>query len=164
MEVLLDEFSFFIILQATIVPSFSVYIFRLAFFSHLLGLPFDQIFFLNIYEATVAQLSLLLNLQVGRDDFKLNVKLQLFALVAKQPTFHQLRSVEQLGYITVLMQRYMLICSIIYVFSLKHLNLFLTTILNLCRNDCGIRGLQFIIQSTVKVLLFSYLEVRTNLK
>ncbi|XP_061340328.1 insulin-degrading enzyme-like 1, peroxisomal [Gastrolobium bilobum] len=61
-------------------------------------------------------------IQVGRDDFKLNVKLQLFALVAKQPTFHQLRSVEQLGYITVLMQR----------------------------NDCGIRGLQFIIQSTVK--------------
>ncbi|KAK7396245.1 hypothetical protein VNO78_17113 [Psophocarpus tetragonolobus] len=61
-------------------------------------------------------------IQVGPDDFKLNVKLQLFALVAKQPTFHQLRSVEQLGYITVLMQR----------------------------NDCGIRGLQFIIQSTVK--------------
>lgn len=61
-------------------------------------------------------------IQVGRDDFKLNVKLQLFALVAKQPTFHQLRSVEQLGYITVLMQR----------------------------NDCGIRGLQFIIQSTAK--------------
>ncbi|KAL2952719.1 hypothetical protein AAZX31_19G126700 [Glycine max] len=61
-------------------------------------------------------------IQVGRDDFKLNVKLQLFALVAKQPTFHQLRSVEQLGYITVLMQR----------------------------NYCGIHGLQFIIQSTVK--------------
>jgi insulysin len=61
-------------------------------------------------------------IQVGRDDFKLNAKLQLFALVAKQPTFHQLRSVEQLGYITVLMQR----------------------------NDCGVRGLQFIIQSTVK--------------
>jgi hypothetical protein len=35
----------------------------------------------------------------------LNVKLQLFALIAKQPTFHQLRTVEQLGYITVLMQR-----------------------------------------------------------
>ncbi|GAU30054.1 hypothetical protein TSUD_332230 [Trifolium subterraneum] len=46
----------------------------------------------------------------------------LFALVAKQPTFHQLQSVEQLGYITVLMQR----------------------------NDCGVLGLQFIIQSTVK--------------
>lgn len=61
-------------------------------------------------------------IQVGRDDFKLNAKLQLFALVAKQPTFHQLRSVEQLGYITVLMQR----------------------------NDCGVRGLQFIIQSTAK--------------
>lgn len=66
--------------------------------------------------------SLVHYIQVGRDDFKLNVKLQLFALVAKQPTFHQLRSVEQLGYITVLMQR----------------------------NDSGIRGLQFIIQSTVK--------------
>ncbi|KAK8473442.1 hypothetical protein PHAVU_001G133200 [Phaseolus vulgaris] len=66
--------------------------------------------------------ALLHYIQVGRDDFKLNVKLQLFALVAKQPTFHQLRSVEQLGYITVLLQR----------------------------NDCGIRGLQFIIQSTVK--------------
>ncbi|OMO71346.1 hypothetical protein CCACVL1_18285 [Corchorus capsularis] len=61
-------------------------------------------------------------IQVHRDDFILNVKLQLFALIAKQPTFHQLRSVEQLGYITFLMQR----------------------------NDSGIRGLQFIIQSTVK--------------
>ncbi|GAV91196.1 LOW QUALITY PROTEIN: hypothetical protein CFOL_v3_34595, partial [Cephalotus follicularis] len=59
---------------------------------------------------------------VHRDDFALNVKLQLFALIAKQPTFHQLRSVEQLGYITVLMQR----------------------------NDSGIRGVQFIIQSAVK--------------
>lgn len=45
-------------------------------------------------------------MQVHQDDFMLNVKLQLFALVAKQPAFHQLRSVEQLGYITVLMQRY----------------------------------------------------------
>ncbi|KAJ6332050.1 hypothetical protein OIU76_010434 [Salix suchowensis] len=61
-------------------------------------------------------------IQVHRDDFTLNVKLQLFALIAKQPAFHQLRSVEQLGYITVLMQR----------------------------NDYGIRGVQFIIQSTVK--------------
>ncbi|CAN1125048.1 Insulin-degrading enzyme-like 1, peroxisomal [Linum perenne] len=61
-------------------------------------------------------------IQVHRDDFKLNVKLQLFALIAKQEAFHQLRSVEQLGYITVLMQR----------------------------NDSGIRGVQFIIQSTAK--------------
>ncbi|KAL5540423.1 hypothetical protein UlMin_044939 [Ulmus minor] len=61
-------------------------------------------------------------IQVHRDDFMLNVKLQLFALIAKQPAFHQLRSVEQLGYITVLMQR----------------------------NDFGIRGVQVIIQSTVK--------------
>ncbi|KAF5474140.1 hypothetical protein F2P56_006066 [Juglans regia] len=61
-------------------------------------------------------------IQVHRDDFLLNVKLQLFALIAKQPAFHQLRSVEQLGYITVLVQR----------------------------NDSGIHGVQFIIQSTAK--------------
>ncbi|XP_052172823.1 insulin-degrading enzyme-like 1, peroxisomal [Diospyros lotus] len=61
-------------------------------------------------------------IQVHRDDFMLNVKLQLFALIAKQPAFHQLRSVEQLGYITVLMRR----------------------------NDNGIRGVQFIIQSSIK--------------
>ncbi|KAI6696774.1 hypothetical protein NL676_016893 [Syzygium grande] len=61
-------------------------------------------------------------IQVHQDDIMMNAKLQLFALTAKQPAFHQLRSVEQLGYITVLMQR----------------------------NDYGIRGLQFIIQSTVK--------------
>ncbi|KAJ7976778.1 insulin-degrading enzyme-like 1, peroxisomal [Quillaja saponaria] len=66
--------------------------------------------------------ALLHYIQVHRDNFKLNVKLQLFALIAKQPAFHQLRSVEQLGYITVLMQRH----------------------------DSGIHGLQFIIQSTVK--------------
>ncbi|KAF8043976.1 hypothetical protein BT93_A2070 [Corymbia citriodora subsp. variegata] len=66
--------------------------------------------------------SLVHYIQVHRDDIVMNVKLQLFALIAKQPAFHQLRSVEQLGYITVLMQR----------------------------NDYGIRGLQFIIQSTVK--------------
>lgn len=61
-------------------------------------------------------------IQVHRDDTRLNIKLQLFALIAKQPAFHQLRTVEQLGYITVLAQRY----------------------------DSGIRGLQFIIQSSVK--------------
>ncbi|THF95861.1 hypothetical protein TEA_024512 [Camellia sinensis var. sinensis] len=66
--------------------------------------------------------SLVHYIQVHQDDFKMNVTLQLFALIAKQPAFHQLRSVEQLGYITVLMQR----------------------------NDSGIRGLQFIIQSTIK--------------
>ncbi|KAG7958731.1 hypothetical protein I3843_10G032200 [Carya illinoinensis] len=61
-------------------------------------------------------------IQVHRDDFLLNVKLQLFALIAKQSAFHQLRSVEQLGYITSLMQR----------------------------NDSGIYGIWIIIQSTVK--------------
>ncbi|XP_059309269.1 insulin-degrading enzyme-like 1, peroxisomal isoform X2 [Lycium ferocissimum] len=61
-------------------------------------------------------------IQVHQDDFMLNVKLQLFALIAKQRAFHQLRSVEQLGYITVLMQR----------------------------SDSGVHGVQFIIQSTAK--------------
>ncbi|KAG5609336.1 hypothetical protein H5410_020617 [Solanum commersonii] len=61
-------------------------------------------------------------IQVHQDDFMLNVKLQLFALIAKQPAFHQLRSVEQLGYITVLMQR----------------------------SDSGVHGVQFIVQSTAK--------------
>ncbi|KAI3750269.1 hypothetical protein L2E82_20902 [Cichorium intybus] len=66
--------------------------------------------------------ALLHYIQVHQDDFKLNIKLQLVALIAKQPAFHQLRSVEQLGYITMLIQR----------------------------NDSGIHGVQFIIQSTVK--------------
>ncbi|KAG1368760.1 Insulin-degrading enzyme-like 1, peroxisomal [Cocos nucifera] len=70
-------------------------------------------------------------IQVHQDDIKLNVKLQLFALIAKQPAFHQLRSVEQLGYITVLLQR----------------------------NDSGVWGLQFIIQSTVQVPDAKYFSV-----
>ncbi|GMY19416.1 insulin-degrading enzyme-like 1, peroxisomal [Fagus crenata] len=61
-------------------------------------------------------------IQVHRDDVVLNVKLKLFVRIAKQPAFHQLRSVEQLGYTTKLTER----------------------------NDSGIRGLQFYIQSTVK--------------
>ncbi|KAI3984394.1 hypothetical protein MKX01_011348 [Papaver californicum] len=81
----------------------------------------------HFYPAEVLNLSdensaLLHYIQVHQDSTMLNVKLQLFALIAKQPVFHQLRSVEQLGYITVLMQR----------------------------NDSGIRGLQFIVQSTAK--------------
>lgn len=36
----------------------------------------------------------------------MNVKLQLFTLIAEQPAFHQLRTVEQLGYITYLKKRY----------------------------------------------------------
>ncbi|KAG5404615.1 hypothetical protein IGI04_010734 [Brassica rapa subsp. trilocularis] len=42
---------------------------------------------------------------VHRDDFAMNIKLQLFGLVAKQAIFHQLRTVEQLGYITALTQK-----------------------------------------------------------
>nr|GMD39795.1 insulin-degrading enzyme-like 1, peroxisomal [Ipomoea batatas] len=61
-------------------------------------------------------------IQVGLDDFELNVRLQLFELIAKQPAFDQLRSVEQLGYITSLSRMY----------------------------DSGVRGLQFVIQSSVK--------------
>ncbi|KAG2324874.1 hypothetical protein Bca52824_007602 [Brassica carinata] len=65
-----------------------------------------------------------------QDDCSMNIKLQLFHLIAKQATFHQLRNVEQLGYITSLSQR----------------------------NDFGVYGVQFIIQSSVK------LEKHKNLK
>lgn len=61
-------------------------------------------------------------IQAHPDDYLANVKLELIVLIAKQPTFHQLRSVEQLGYITVLLKR----------------------------NILGIYGLQFVIQSTAK--------------
>ncbi|XP_022766682.1 insulin-degrading enzyme-like 1, peroxisomal isoform X2 [Durio zibethinus] len=61
-------------------------------------------------------------IQVNRDDFVLNVKLELFHLIAKEPAYHQLRSVEQLGY---------------------HNYFYLS-------NDFGIHGVAFLIQSTVK--------------
>ncbi|CAF2059199.1 unnamed protein product [Brassica oleracea var. botrytis] len=61
-------------------------------------------------------------IQVHQDEFSINIKLQLFHLIAKQATFHQLRTVEKLGYIKSLSQR----------------------------NDSGVYGVQFIIQSSVK--------------
>lgn len=87
-----------------------------------------------------------------QDDFKLNVTLQLFAVIAKQPAFHQLRSVEQLGYITVLMQRYERapLFHVPFVFFVsKQLLIFLGELF-CSRNDSGVRGVQFIIQSNVK--------------
>jgi secreted Zn-dependent insulinase-like peptidase len=54
------------------------------------------------------------SLQIHQDDLKQNVLLQLLALVAKQPAFHQLRSVEQLGYIALLRQRYGVLSLIMY--------------------------------------------------
>ncbi|KAK9664344.1 hypothetical protein RND81_14G035000 [Saponaria officinalis] len=61
-------------------------------------------------------------IQVHADDYVANVKLQLIALIAKERAYHQLRSVEQLGYIVALLDR----------------------------SDLGVHGLQFIIQSTAK--------------
>ncbi|XP_010516363.1 PREDICTED: insulin-degrading enzyme-like 2 [Camelina sativa] len=61
-------------------------------------------------------------IQVHQDEYSMNSKLQLFELIAKQATFHQLRTIEQLGYMTSL--------------SLS--------------NDSGVYGVQFIIQSSVK--------------
>eukprot|EP00253_Pinus_taeda_P035420 PITA_35420 len=66
--------------------------------------------------------ALLHYIQLEQDDSKMNVQLELFVLNAKQAAFQQLRSVEQLGYIVRLMTQ----------------------------NDSGVRGAQFIIQSTVK--------------
>ena len=45
-------------------------------------------------------------MQTHQDNVKQNVLLHLLALIGKQPAFHQLRSVEQLGYIALLRQRY----------------------------------------------------------
>ncbi|KAF8049249.1 hypothetical protein N665_2263s0001, partial [Sinapis alba] len=61
-------------------------------------------------------------IQVHQDEYAMNSKLQIFRLIAKQATFHQLRTVEQLGYITSLSQS----------------------------NHSGVYGVQFIIQSSVK--------------
>ncbi|EOY09245.1 Insulinase (Peptidase family M16) family protein [Theobroma cacao] len=66
--------------------------------------------------------ALLHYIQVHRDDFILNVKLQLFCLIAKEPAYHQLCSIEQLGYINNFYGRY----------------------------DFGIHGVEFLIQSTMK--------------
>ncbi|XP_017976191.1 PREDICTED: insulin-degrading enzyme-like 1, peroxisomal isoform X2 [Theobroma cacao] len=66
--------------------------------------------------------ALLHYIQVHRDDFILNVKLQLFCLIAKEPAYHQLSSIEQLGYINDFYRRI----------------------------DFGIHGVVFLIQSTVK--------------
>ncbi|XP_019186724.1 PREDICTED: insulin-degrading enzyme-like 1, peroxisomal [Ipomoea nil] len=61
-------------------------------------------------------------IQVGLDDYELYVRLLLFETIADQPAFDQLRSVEQLGYITSLSRMY----------------------------DSGVRGLQFVVQSSIK--------------
>lgn len=102
------------------------------------------------------------NMQVHPDEYIKNVKLQLFVLIAKQPAFDQLRSVEQLGYITSLSRTYA---------NTSHLNtLWISLLLETCgtsiqfsftaetnvmllncRSDAGVRGLQLIVQSSVKV-------------
>uniref|UniRef100_A0A0D9YFS5 Peptidase M16 N-terminal domain-containing protein n=1 Tax=Oryza glumipatula TaxID=40148 RepID=A0A0D9YFS5_9ORYZ len=78
-------------------------------------------------------------IQVHLDDALSNIKLQLFALIARQPAANQLRTIEQLGYIADL-----------YV-----------------RSDRGVRALEVVIQSTVKryvkSLIDSKLEKSKNL-
>lgn len=46
-----------------------------------------------------------ITLQVGQDDTHTNVLLELFVLAAKREVFHQLRTVEQLGYVVFLMPK-----------------------------------------------------------
>nr|PNR46368.1 hypothetical protein PHYPA_013487 [Physcomitrium patens] len=60
--------------------------------------------------------------QIGQDNTHMNALLELFVLAAKREVFHQLRTVEQLGYVVSLMSK----------------------------NDFGVRGAHFIIQSTAK--------------
>uniref|UniRef100_A0A0E0FTY4 Peptidase M16 N-terminal domain-containing protein n=1 Tax=Oryza nivara TaxID=4536 RepID=A0A0E0FTY4_ORYNI len=70
--------------------------------------------------------------RVHLDDALSNIKLQLFALIARQPAANQLRTIAQLGYIADL-----------YV-----------------RSDRGVRALEIVIQSTVKDP--SYLDARVD--
>ncbi|BAS74629.1 Os01g0779100 [Oryza sativa Japonica Group] len=76
--------------------------------------------------------SVVQHIQVHLDDALSNIKLQLFALIARQPAANQLRTIEQLGYIADL-----------YV-----------------RSDRGVRALEIVIQSTVKDP--SYLDARVD--
>ncbi|XP_039162437.1 insulin-degrading enzyme-like 1, peroxisomal isoform X2 [Eucalyptus grandis] len=62
-------------------------------------------------------------IQIHQDDITLNVQLQLLAFIAWHEAFHQLRTVEQLGYVCLVTHRY----------------------------DLGVHGLQFIVLSAVKV-------------
>ena len=55
--------------------------------------------------STKLKLRFLKLVKLEQDNLKTNVELELFVLTAKQPAFYQLRSVEQLGYIVVLMTR-----------------------------------------------------------
>ncbi|KAL2641367.1 hypothetical protein R1flu_008954 [Riccia fluitans] len=66
--------------------------------------------------------ALQLYLQVGQEDTSMNILVELLVLTIKEGVFHQLRTVEQLGYLV-----------------------FVAT-----KNDFGVRGIQFLIQSTVK--------------
>ncbi|GJM92947.1 hypothetical protein PR202_ga09456 [Eleusine coracana subsp. coracana] len=71
-------------------------------------------------------------LKVHQEDAISNVKLELFSLIASQPAFNQLRTIEQLGYIASLSLRY----------------------------DYGVWALHVVIQSTVKDP--SYLDTRVD--
>ncbi len=53
----------------------------------------------------VLNISVTLVGQVGQDNTNTNVLLELFVLAAKQDVFHQLRTVEQLGYVVFLMSK-----------------------------------------------------------
>ncbi|XP_039168078.1 insulin-degrading enzyme-like 1, peroxisomal isoform X2 [Eucalyptus grandis] len=61
-------------------------------------------------------------IQIHQDDITLNVQLQLLAFIAWHEAFHQLRTVEQLGYVYLVTHRY----------------------------DLGVHGLQFTVLSAVK--------------
>ncbi|XP_075101530.1 insulin-degrading enzyme-like 1, peroxisomal [Nicotiana tabacum] len=75
-------------------------------------------------------------IQTHPDEYIKNVKRQLFVLIAKQPAFDQLRSVEQLGYITSLSRT----------------------------SDAGICGMQLIVQSSVKDPRYIELRFQAFLK
>ncbi|XP_048142037.1 insulin-degrading enzyme-like 1, peroxisomal isoform X2 [Rhodamnia argentea] len=75
-------------------------------------------------------------IQIHQDDIILNVRLQLLAFIARHEAFHQLRTVEQLGYVCSLTHRY----------------------------DLGVHGLQFTVQSAVKCPKYIDTRVQSFLK
>lgn len=80
----------------------------------------------------------------------MNVKLQLIDLIAKQQVFHQLRTVEQLGYTASLQLR---LNSIYILISYTEVSCddYWQCLHPFHRSDSGVYGLEFTVQSTSKV-------------
>lgn len=83
-------------------------------------------------------LTISLIIQVHQDDFVMNVKLRLFCLIGKQAAFHQLRTVEQLGYVTSMSRRYVIDYSFLHLLVFNVLILFFSNLgMTLVSMECS---------------------------